>query len=189
MVKAIIFDCFGVIRPDQFIKAYETLGGDYQKDREFVEGLMRAANKGIIASSRDIISEHLGVTVEQWMAEVDRDANTDKELLNYIEGLRAEYKTAVLSNASRGRLPHIIGEADATRCFDVLVESGSIGYAKPDPEAYEIVADKLGVRLDECLFTDDREEYCEGARAVGMRTIKYESFKQFKIDLGKELRP
>ena len=61
------------------------------------------------------------------------------------------------------------------------------GYMKPDAEIYEYTANQLGVRFDECLFTDDREEYCEAARAVGMQAIHYQSFNLFKAELEKIL--
>ncbi len=67
--------------------------------------------------------------------------------------------------------------------FDTVVVSGEIGYAKPEPEAYEITADRLGVRLDACVFTDDREHFCEAARAVGMQAIHYQNVDQFRQDL------
>jgi putative hydrolase of the HAD superfamily len=41
--------------------------------------------------------------------------------------------------------------------------------AKPDPRAYEIVAERLGVAPGDCLFLDDREVNVLAAREVGMR--------------------
>jgi epoxide hydrolase-like predicted phosphatase len=183
MVKAVIFDCFGVIRPDRFVAAYREKGGDPEADRDFIERTIRAANLGIIPNSRQVITAHLGISVEEWLHALDNGITVDLQLLDYIEELRRTYKTAVLSNASRGRLKEIIGAQDAERCFDVIIESGSLGFAKPDPEIYEYTADQLGVRFDECVFTDDKEEYCQPARAVGMQAIRYESFEQFKREL------
>lgn len=50
-----------------------------------------------------------------------------------------------------------------------------------------ITADKLGVRCDECVFIDDRQEYVEGARAVGMQAILYQNLPQLKEDIIKIL--
>jgi len=183
MVKAVIFDCFGVIRPDRFIAAYREMGGDPEADRDFIEYNIRAANMGLIPNSRQVMAERLNISVDRWLHALNHGAEVDLELLAYVEQLRKTYKTAVLSNASKGRLKEIIGEQDAERCFDVIVESGSLGFAKPDVEIYEHTADQLGVRYDECVFTDDREEYCEAARAVGMQSIHYRSFQQFKAQL------
>nr|MDQ3093633.1 HAD-IA family hydrolase [bacterium] len=86
-----------------------------------------------------------------------------------------------------GRLPQIFGEGFLENYFEEIIASGDIGYAKPEANAYEYVADKLGVRLDECVFTDDRPEYIEGAIGVGMLTILYSNFEQFKKDLAEIL--
>jgi len=67
--------------------------------------------------------------------------------------------------------------------FDAVVASGDIGFAKPEARAYETVADMLDVRLDECVFIDDREIYVEGANAVGMKGVLFTSLKQLKQDL------
>src|SRR6185369_3482431 len=98
----------------------------------------------------------------------------DLELLEYIAELRTQYKIGMLSNIGRGGLERRFAPGELDRYFDVVVVSGDIGYAKPEAEAYEITADRLGVRLDECVFTDDREGYCEAARGVGMQAISYQ---------------
>lgn len=188
MIKAVIFDCFGVIRPDTFITAYREKGGDPEADRDFIERTVRAANLGLIPSSRQIVADRLGIAVEDWIHAVNHGVEVDMQLLGYIEELRKTYKTAVLSNAHKGRLKEIVGVEETERYFDLIVESGSLGFAKPDPEIYEYTADQLDVRFDECLFTDDREEYCQAARAVGMQTITYRSFDQFKRELEKQLQ-
>mgnify|MGYP003832626127 FL=1 len=36
------------------------------------------------------------------------------------------------------------------------------------------------MRLDECVFVDDRPNYIEGAQHVGMKTVLYTDFKDFK---------
>ena len=64
--------------------------------------------------------------------------------------------------------------------FDDIVESAKIGFAKPEARAFEIAAERLSVRLDECVFVDDRPNYIEGAQHVGMKTVLYTDFKDFK---------
>jgi epoxide hydrolase-like predicted phosphatase len=56
---------------------------------------------------------------------------------------------------------------------DVLVYSHEIGVAKPDPRAYEITCERLGVSPDEVAFLDDVEAAVDGARAVGMQAVHY----------------
>ncbi|MFD0903881.1 HAD family hydrolase [Actinomadura sediminis] len=53
--------------------------------------------------------------------------------------------------------------------FDALTYSCRIGVAKPDPRAYRICADRLGVDPADVLFFDDTERNVRAAREVGMR--------------------
>ncbi|NKZ05882.1 HAD-IA family hydrolase [Actinomadura latina] len=53
--------------------------------------------------------------------------------------------------------------------FDALVYSCRIGVAKPDPRAYEICAERLGVEPADVLFFDDTERNIVAAREAGMR--------------------
>ncbi len=52
--------------------------------------------------------------------------------------------------------------------FDALVYSCRIGVAKPDPRAYEICAERLGVKPADVLFFDDTDRNIVAAREVGM---------------------
>lgn len=47
------------------------------------------------------------------------------------------------------------------------------GVRKPAPAAYEAALAGLGVPASACVFIDDREVNCEGARAVGMHALRF----------------
>lgn len=184
MIKGIIFDCFGVVITDTLEAAYTSLGGDFQKDLPKIKAILFATDKGQIPSSQPAVAELLGVSTSTYATAISSGRQVNHDLLDYINNdLRKKYKTAMLSNVARGRLPQIFGDGFLEKYFDEVVASGDIGYAKPEPEAYEIVADRLGVRLDECVFIDDRPEYIDGATGVGMKTILFSSTKQLKREL------
>jgi HAD superfamily hydrolase (TIGR01509 family) len=182
MIKAVIFDCFGVLRPDVLHAAYQRYGGDIEADREFIRDTLYASHTGRISSAAEVFAGQLGITTDEWMKAITEDAN-DTELLNYILELRKVYRIGVLSNVGKDGLRRYFTKEELDSHFDTVVASGEIGFAKPEPEAYEITAERLGVRADECIFTDDREGYCQGARGAGMQAILYKNFKQFKASL------
>ena len=184
MIKAIIFDCFGVVITDTLEAAYTRLGGDFVKDLPKIREILFLADKGQIPSSHPAIAELLGVSPSSYTTAVASGRQVNHDLLNYIDSdLRSNYKVAMLSNVARGRLPEIFGIGFLEKYFEKVVASGDIGYAKPEAQAYEIVAAQLGVRLDECVFTDDRQDYIDGAMGVGMKTILFQSTAQFIEDL------
>jgi putative hydrolase of the HAD superfamily len=70
---------------------------------------------------------------------------------------------------------------------DEIIISAEEGIAKPDPRIFRIAAERLGVRPQEAVFVDDRPENVQGARAVGMRGIQFETREQTIADVRKHL--
>lgn len=124
-----------------------------------------------------------GLTLENYRAYLAAGEIKDQRVLEYAAQLRASYKTALLSNVSPGGLARRFQPGELEQSFDLVVTSGEVGYAKPEPRAYELTAERLGVRLDACVMIDDRETYCLGAQGVGMRAIQYADFNSMKESL------
>lgn len=57
------------------------------------------------------------------------------------------------------------------REFDFMVDGRSDGVLKPDPRAYTLMAERMGVAPGDCVFIDDQPGNITGAQAVGMRTV------------------
>ena len=55
--------------------------------------------------------------------------------------------------------------------FDATVISGDVGLHKPQPEIYQLGAERLGVAAAQCVFVDDLRENISGAEAVGMTGV------------------
>lgn len=108
---------------------------------------------------------------------------SNQPLLGLIGELKKTYKIGMLSNAVNNRLDEFLTSQEI-ELFDCVALSGEVGVGKPDPEAYAVVADRLGVDVSECLFVDDLPDFCEVARTVGMQSICYRDFDQFQRELG-----
>ncbi len=57
------------------------------------------------------------------------------------------------------------------------------GVRKPDAGAFLGAARALGVAPSRCLFVDDREKNCAGARAVGMSAHRFEGSEGLRAEL------
>ena len=189
MIKAVIFDCFGVVLAD----ALEAMCGELTKTDpatvDKIQNVLHQAMKGSLSTdeSDEIIAPLFGMSQDAYKKRKYSTEVRNEALLAYIKELRANYKVALLTNIGKGGLEKRFDMKELDIYFDVVVASGEVGFAKPEPQVYEITAEKLQVRLDECIFIDDREIYCDGARAVGMQAIKYSSFPQMKTRLKKIL--
>jgi len=185
MIRAIIFDCFGVLISDALEVMIAELRDNQPEVAEQIVATVHLASRGEISrqESSENIAGLLGISVDAYVSRIKNGEVKNHELLDYILELRKTYKTGLLSNISIGGLATRFGPGELANYFNAVVASGEIGYAKPEAQAYEIVADRLGVRLDECIFIDDREDYCTGAKGVGMQAILYRSFSQMKPEL------
>lgn len=185
MIKAIIFDCFGVIISDALsVVMSEAAVQDPAKARR-IHQIILASNHGLITprESGQEVAELLGMSYAAYQDRIADGEVKDHVLMDYIRGLRSTYKTAMLSNIGAGSLARRFTDDELAAHFDLVVASADIGYTKPELEAYQITADRLGVSPEYCVFVDDRETYCEGARSVGMQAITYQSFPEFRRQL------
>ena len=69
--------------------------------------------------------------------------------------------------------------------FDLVVESSVEGVRKPEPRAYELVLERLGVEAEAVLYLDDLGINLKPAAAMGMTTIKVVSEAQALEDLAR----
>ncbi len=49
--------------------------------------------------------------------------------------------------------------------------SAEVGLNKPEPEIFELSAERIGIEPGRCVFVDDLKENCDGAEAVGMTAV------------------
>ncbi len=188
MVKAIIFDCFGVLILTEGglnKMLVELEPSRPEKVREIVN-IIDDSSKGSLdpQKARKSVAKLLGLNDKEYSQMIKNSERKNTELLSLIANLKTTYKIGLLSNILKDGIKNRFSDEELRNHFDAVVASGEIGYAKPDAQSYEITASKLGVRLDECIMVDDREDYCEGAERVGMRAILYKNFEQLKADLG-----
>jgi HAD superfamily hydrolase (TIGR01509 family) len=58
------------------------------------------------------------------------------------------------------------------------VISGEVGMHKPQPQIFELGAERVGLLPSQCIFVDDLRENCEGAEAVGMIAVLHRGTEQ-----------
>lgn len=105
------------------------------------------------------------------------------EIIVLIEKLKKEnFKTAVLSNIFKFEAD-VIREKHGYDGFDLLILSCEVGMMKPEPEIYSLAIERLGVKPDECIFIDDKEENLIPANKIGMKTVLAKNPKQIVEDV------
>ncbi len=184
MIKAVIFDCFGVLVTESWLAFKKRHFGDNANSFKEATKLMDQADGGIISHEEFLkkVSELSG----QGAGEVEEELDTNvanEDLFEYISySLKPKYKIGMLSNAASNWLSELFTK-EQMNAFDAVSLSYEAGIIKPDPKAYENVVRKLSVAFHEAVLVDDQERHLIVARKLGMKTILYKDFSQMKREL------
>jgi len=188
MIKAIIFDCFGVLAGDGWLPFKREHFGHNPELFEQAGDLNKQVDAGL-ADYDEFIAKvaKLAHVPEQEARTQIEDNPPHRQLFAYIATeLKPSYKIGMLSNAGANWLSELFS-AEQIALFDAFALSYETGVVKPEPRAYHIIAERLGIKPDECVLVDDQARYCVAARDAGMQAIEFKSFEQLRADLEKIL--
>lgn len=188
MIKAVIFDCFGVL----VTSSYEPFKQKYlSHDQTLIDRFNEVdhlSSEGKMSKSEAYkeFAKLANLPLQEAVIFLDNNPK-NKELLGFIKNnLVGKYKIGFLSNSTASSTIELFSEDDIA-LFDDIILSYKFGMAKPAPEIYKLSAEHLGVQPSECVFIDDQQKYLLGAEKTGMKTILYTNNAEFKIVLRKVL--
>lgn len=184
MIKALIFDCFGVLYWDDLNRMYNLVG---EHHFQALNDLIHAFDHGYI-TSQDFLSQIAalaGVTVEEVAKTMQDKQAPNRALIDRVVELRQSYKVGLLSNMGSDTLDSVFNEQQRRDMFDDVLISSEVGLIKPSRDLYELALERLGVAADEAVFIDDRMANVEGATVLGMHTILFTSNRQFETEFGR----
>jgi len=194
MIKAIAFDYGGVIEItekglmqkiadylqitlENWFKEYKTLNYLCNTGENSYEEVYALTAKKFNASDAEISHIH------EMMRKNMEARKINFELLEIIKDLKNKnYKIGLLSN-NYIQLRQQMIEEDTIKYFDSVVVSSEVGYQKPQPEIFEILFNKLGIKSDELIFIDDSPSSLEGANKIGYIPILYADNESLKSEL------
>ena len=184
MIKAIIFDFFGVLVTEGFKQFREThFAGDEAKEQQAID-LINQVDSGLISTGE--FTSKLAKLAGISESELDEQLGNNKPnlpLIAYIsQQLNRKYKLSILSNSSEN-YPEKLLEHKDLELFDDILLSYRYHVIKPQSEIYQLAAERLGIEPSEAIFIDDSPSHCEGAKKAGMQSINYKNFSKIKEEL------
>jgi putative hydrolase of the HAD superfamily len=95
-------------------------------------------------------------------------------MIDLMAELRDEgYRMAMLTNNVREWEPLWRSMLPVDEIFETVVDSGFVGCRKPESKIYALTLERIGAPAGSCLFVDDVEVNCEGARRAGMHAVHF----------------
>lgn len=185
MVRAVIFDCFGVLYVDPSLAFYQREVKNYDSLRTAISDIDKQYDYGYITDvdHAQMIASITGLHAGFVRNNVRGDHVRNQPLLEYSQALRQRYKVGMLSNIGHGGMESFFSAKEQTELFDAVVLSSDVGVIKPNREIFQITANRLGVEPSECVMIDDRSDNVDGAFAAGMQGILYQTNQQCQAEL------
>ena len=199
MIKAIIFDFGRVIsaqKPTTLFRSYEDELG---LEPGTINSIMfdSEAWQDVLVGHKTAeefwhaIGPKLGLKsvneVDAFRHRYSADEEINQGVLDVISRLHGTYKLAVLSNSPPG-LTNWLADWNVLNFFDVVFCSGDEGIAKPDPKAFELTLERLGVKPKEVVFIDDTREHVNAAQKIGLQGVLFTTAEELEEKLNFLLR-
>jgi HAD superfamily hydrolase (TIGR01509 family) len=189
MIRAVLFDCFGVLYLPKSDYWYQTLLANPRVNHDEIRNLVDQNEYGLIDDEELFrgIAQLSGQPLHDVQQHLVNGFVRNDELVAYAQSLRPRYQVALLSNLGHDSSVHYFSAQDRQQLFDQVVVSGEVGMIKPHPEIFDYACNQLGVDTSEAVFVDDSQANCDGARQAGMQAVRYESNQQIVAELGRLL--
>jgi putative hydrolase of the HAD superfamily len=180
--RAVLFDIGGVLvtgpGPQEWANQFATRVGlslvdfEARTDEIWDDG---ALGRLSLAEVHDRLAAVLGTSMStvddmmavMWVGYLGRGT----EVIEYARTLRPRYRTGILSNSFVGAREREQAKYGIEELVDELLYSHEIGVAKPDPQAFALACERLGVRPAETVFVDDTPECVQAAQECGIQAV------------------
>ena len=179
--KAYLFDCDGTIAdsmPLHYIAWKKALG---EWNCEFDERLFYEWGGMPIPEIISTLNQRQGLNMpveivarrkEEIYFELLPQLKAVPEVLEHIEAEYGRVPFAVVSGSTRDSVTASLTALNLLSRFETLVCAGDYNKGKPDPEAFLLAAERLGVAPKDCLVFEDTEMGIRAATAAGMASVK-----------------
>lgn len=177
-LKAVVFDCFGVMYTDSQRSLLDVADKDQVSE---LADIFMSNNYGYFSKEEYLerIATTLQMTVDQVREYIAHEHVLNTDLVTFIdEQLKGRFKVGLLSNIGREWIDSFFSRHQLHDLFDEVVLSGEEGMTKPHPEIFRLMAARLNLDTWDCLMIDDIADNCEGAIDAGMSAIRYETNRQ-----------
>jgi epoxide hydrolase-like predicted phosphatase len=189
LIRAIIWDMGGVLVRTEDKTPRERLAQRYGMTLKEIYALVFDSEIAIQATVGELpesaVWEYVAKSLNLdpaglagFMREFWSGDNLDAELYQFVKKMRTSYKIGLLSNAWSGARTVLDNRYHMLDVFDGSIFSAEVGLAKPAPQIYRLILEKLGVRAQEAIFVDDFQANVDAANALGIHAVHFENSLQ-----------
>ncbi|GHT55092.1 haloacid dehalogenase [Bacteroidia bacterium] len=190
MIKNIIFDfgnvfiswnprwIFQQIVPQNELDNFMQNVWRYEWNDNLDSGIGFEENEQILLAKYPQYKEYITFFHQHWYDSLTDENPESVDLLADVQ--QAGYATYGLSNWPAETFPPTMAAHPFFETLTGIVLSGKERVCKPDPRIYQILLERYGLRPEECVFIDDRQENLDTAQQLGFETVLFRTAKQVR---------
>ena len=139
-------------------------------------------------ATRDLIQKHpefkepITAWYSRWQETISGPIEGTVDILKNIRDSQ-KFRLYALTNWSAETFPWALDNFDFLHWFEGIVVSGVEKCRKPLPQFFEVLFNRYTINPSEAIFIDDNLKNIEGAKALGLNTITFESPGQLSREL------
>jgi haloacid dehalogenase superfamily, subfamily IA, variant 3 with third motif having DD or ED/haloacid dehalogenase superfamily, subfamily IA, variant 1 with third motif having Dx(3-4)D or Dx(3-4)E len=182
-IKAVIFDMDGLMFDTEKIGAWawnkigNEMGYDFSEDfLSTVRGMnhegLKAAFKKQYGESFDYDSIRNVCTGYYRQNLRDNGIPIKEGLFELLDFLSNNgYKVAVATGSTMEQAVYNLKSSGADKYFETIISGDMVKYAKPNPEIFELAAEKIGIIPEKCIVLEDSLNGIKAAVAGGFKAV------------------
>jgi HAD superfamily hydrolase (TIGR01509 family) len=136
-------------------------------------GSIRGDLGALIAAARGATDDLFIATLEtELLAFVEQNSHLYDDVRPVLRALRnSGTRVAIVSNCDHTTKP-LLDKLELEREVNATVLSFEVDSLKPEAAIFEHALARIGVNAEEAVFVDDQDRFLDGARALGIRTLR-----------------
>lgn len=181
-MNAVIFDIDGVLI-DSFqahFKSWKKMGSEYNKivtETMFVETFGRTSREVIREWWGDTLPIYQAASMNERKEKIYRDILKENfplmdgamDLIDSIH--QSGFAMAIGSSGPPLNVELVLKTLDPLSRFSAVVSGADVNLGKPDPQVFQVAADRLGINPKSCAVIEDSPAGIAAAVAAGMTSI------------------
>lgn len=168
------------VEPEKIIEIVRRIdNGGYPKKELLTHGSIGAsAAYALLQELHWLNPPSIDELAQFWFSQFGRFAVEMPAAEQVLTKLKNEgYQLAIVSNGGHDTRLNTIRGLGIEPYFDEIISSGLVGFNKPQPEIFQITAERLGVQPAQCLYIGDHPiNDVQGATEAGMHALWMQGF-------------
>ena len=197
MINTIIFDLGGVLIDWNPRNLYRKIFDDEKEMEFFLREIttplwneLQDGGRPLQEATDWLVARHVGYEKEirayygRWTEMLNGPIQATVDILERLIQ-QNKYPIYALTNWSHETFPIAQERFEFLKWFKAILVSGIEKMKKPDREIFELMLTRYQIKASETVFIDDSLRNIEGAKAVGLQTIHFQSSNQLAEELKK----